>query len=83
MKFHLKRIREEKNISIERLSKIAKVAKNSVIRIEAGTANPTMLTMCKLAKALDVKITQAVCPLTEQNPADDISRDAVISMAIR
>jgi len=34
-------------------------------------------------KALDVKITQCVCPLTEQNPADDLTRDAVINMALR
>ena len=34
-------------------------------------------------KAFDVKITQGLCPYTEQNIADDLSRDAVISLALK
>ena len=60
MKFHLKRIREENNISIERLSKMAKVAKSSIVRIEDGSANPTMKTMFKLAKTLNVDVWELI-----------------------
>jgi len=60
MKFHLKKIREEKNISLERLAEMAGIARSSIQRIELGTANPTLETMYKIAKTLDVNVWKLV-----------------------
>ena len=60
MKFHLREIRESKGISIEELAKMSKVAKSAIVRIEAGTANPTLKTMHKLSRALLVNVWQLV-----------------------
>ena len=56
MKFHLKQIRTEECLTIEELAKRANIAKSSVERIEMGIANPTLTTMCKLAKTLGVSV---------------------------
>jgi len=57
MIFHLKRVREERGISIRQLAKISNVGKKSIERIEASAVNPSIGMLCKLAKALDVNVT--------------------------
>lgn len=52
--FHLYRVREEKNYSIRRLADISGVSKSQIERIELNQSNPTITTLCMLAKALDV-----------------------------
>jgi len=54
---NLKKIREEKGLSQDRLAKLADVANNTIIKIEQGeNVNPTLDTLKKIAKALDVKV---------------------------
>lgn len=54
---NLKKIREEKGLSQDRLAKLADVANNTIIKIEQGeNINPTLDTLKKIAKALDVKV---------------------------
>ena len=54
---NLKKIREKKGLSQDRLAKLADVANNTIIKIEQGeNANPTLDTLKKVAKALDVSV---------------------------
>jgi transcriptional regulator with XRE-family HTH domain len=54
---NLKKIRTEKNISQDRLSKLADVALNTIVTLESGNnGNPTIETMTKIAQALEVDI---------------------------
>jgi len=54
---NLKKIRQEKGISQDRLSKIADLSLNTVVTVESGlNPNPTIETLTKIAQALDVKV---------------------------
>ncbi len=54
---NIKKLRQEKNLSQDRLSKIADVSYNSIIKLETGgITNPTIETLQKIAKALEVKV---------------------------
>lgn len=54
---NLKKLREKKGFSQDRLAKIADVANNTVIKIEQGdNKNPTLETLKKLANALGVSL---------------------------
>jgi len=54
---NIKKTRNKKGVSQDRLSKMADVAYNTVIKIESGAIqNPTIETLAKIAKALDVKV---------------------------
>lgn len=52
----VKRIRNERGLSQQRLCDMAGVNKVTLIRIEHGTGNPNVETLEKLARALDVEI---------------------------
>jgi len=54
---NIKKVRKERGISQDKLSKLADVAYNTIIKIESGAIqNPTIETMQKIAKALDVSL---------------------------
>ena len=54
---NLKKIRQEKGISQDRLSKLADLSLNTVFTVESGlNPNPTIETLTKIAQALDVKV---------------------------
>ena len=54
---NIKRIRKDKGISQDRLSKLADVTHTTLAKIESGVnSNPTIKTLQKIAKALDVKV---------------------------
>ena len=58
---NLKKLREQKGLSQDRLAKLADVANNTIIKIEQGeNINPTLDTLKKLSKALDVSIEKLV-----------------------
>ena len=53
----VKRLREKMGISQEKLARLADVSNNTIINIEAGKQNnPTIETLRKIAKALNVPI---------------------------
>ena len=53
----VKRLREKMGISQEKLARLADVSNNTIINIEAGKqGNPTIETLKKIAKALNVPI---------------------------
>ena len=54
---NIKKIRKKKGISQDKLSKLAEVAYNTIIKIESGAIqNPTIETVQKIAKALSVSV---------------------------
>ncbi|MGC9046793.1 MAG: helix-turn-helix domain-containing protein [Minisyncoccia bacterium] len=54
---NIKKYREKLGISQDKLSKLANIAYNVIIKIESGaTPNPTIKTMAKIAKGLGVSI---------------------------
>ncbi len=54
---NIRRIRQKKGISQDRLSKEADLALNTIVKIETDeSSNPTVETLEKIAKALGVSI---------------------------
>lgn len=53
---HLKKVREQKGISLRELESISDIDHSQIHRIEKGLRNPTLTTMIALAKALEVDV---------------------------
>ncbi len=54
---NIKKIRQAKGISQDRLSKLADLSLNTVVNVESGTnPNPTIETLSKIATALGVGV---------------------------
>lgn len=54
---NIKKLRQAKSLSQDRLSKAADVSYNSIIKLETGgITNPTIETLQKIAKALEVSV---------------------------
>ena len=54
---NIERLRKVKGLSQEKLARLADVANNTLIKMESGeNKNPTLETLKKVAKALDVSV---------------------------
>ena len=54
---NIKKLRKQRDLSQDRLSKLADVTYNTIIKIESGSnINPTIETLSKIAKALNVGV---------------------------
>jgi len=54
---NIKRFRQDKGLSQDKLSKIADLSLNTVVKIELDESpNPTIETIQRIAKALDVSV---------------------------
>jgi transcriptional regulator with XRE-family HTH domain len=54
---NIKRLREAKGLSQEKLARLADVANNTLIKMETGeNKNPTLETLKKVAEALEVSV---------------------------
>ena len=54
---NLKKLRNKKGYSLEKVARLADLSLNTVVKIENGiNKNPTFETLTKLTKALDVAI---------------------------
>ena len=54
---NLKKLRKKKGLSQDRLSKLADISYNTVIKLESGgITNPAIETLQKIAKALGVSV---------------------------
>jgi len=54
---NLKKLREAKKLSQEKLARLADVANNTIVKIEAGkNKNPTLETLTKMAKVLNIGV---------------------------
>ena len=58
---NLRKLRESKGLSQEKLARLSDVANNTIIKIEAGkNQNPTLETLKKVAKVLEVSIDELI-----------------------
>lgn len=58
---NLKKLRESKGLSQEKLARLSDVANNTIVKIEAGkNQNPTLDTLKKIAKALTISIDELI-----------------------
>ncbi len=58
---NIKKIRQEKGISQDRLSKLADLSLNTVVTVESGAnPNPTIETLTRIAKALEVGVNELI-----------------------
>ncbi len=58
---NLRKMREAKGLSQEKLARLADVANNTIIKIEAGkNQNPTLDTLKKISKALNVSVDELI-----------------------
>lgn len=53
---HLRKLREEKNLSIRELELRGDIDRHMLSRIENGKSNPTLLTIKKICDALEIKL---------------------------
>ena len=54
---NLKKIRNKKGYSLEKVARFADLSLNTVVKVENGTnTNPTIETLTKIAKALEVGV---------------------------
>lgn len=57
----IKKLREKLELSQEKLARLADVSNNTIINIESGKQrNPTIDTVKKIAKALDVSVEEII-----------------------
>ena len=58
---NIKDIRKKQGLSQDKLSKLAEVAYNTIVKIESGeNANPTIETLRKIAKALNTGVEELI-----------------------
>lgn len=57
---NLKKIREEKKLSLDRLSELTGISKSMLAQIERGKSNPTITTLSKIAYGLKIQITTLI-----------------------
>ena len=56
---NIRKLRQQKKMSQDRLSKEADLALNTIVKIETGeNPNPTLETLQKIAKALEISLDQ-------------------------
>ena len=54
---NLKKIRAEKGYSLEKVARLADLSLNTIVKIENGVnQNPTIDTLSKIAKVLEIKV---------------------------
>ena len=58
---NIKKLRQEKGISQDRLSKLADISLNTAVKLELDDSpNPTIETLQKIAKALKVDVNELI-----------------------
>ncbi len=58
---NIMKLRKQKGLSQEKLARLSDVANNTIIKMETGeNDNPTLETLRKVAKALDVSVDELI-----------------------
>lgn len=63
---NLKKIREKRKLSLEKVSELTGISKSMLGQIERGESNPSITTVCKLANGLKVQVTSFI---VEEQPS--------------
>jgi transcriptional regulator with XRE-family HTH domain len=74
----LRRLRHQRNLSQERLAERAGLSYKFVGEIERGVGNPTILTLARLATALDVDVVELLGP-----PPDEAAEENLYAISER
>ena len=58
---NLKKLRAKKGLSLEKIARLADLSLNTIVKIENGVnQNPTIETLTKIAKALEVGVDELI-----------------------
>jgi transcriptional regulator with XRE-family HTH domain len=58
---NLKKLRDKKGYSLERVARLADLSLNTIVKVENGVnQNPTIETLTKIAKALEVGVDKLI-----------------------
>ena len=58
---NLKKLRDKKGYSLERVARLADLSLNTIVKVENGVnQNPTIETLTKIAKALEVGVNDLI-----------------------
>lgn len=58
---NLKKLRDKKGYSLEKVARLADLSLNTIIKVENGVnKNPTIETLTKIAKALEVGVDELI-----------------------
>lgn len=60
IEIYVKDVRMEKGLSINELAKKAGISKSVISKVERKEVIPSLITVCKLSKALDVKLEKLI-----------------------
>jgi len=63
---HLRKLREERDLSQERLSELSGLNRNYVSDVERGRRNPCLFNIVKLAEALEVSPSELFRPFDKK-----------------
>jgi transcriptional regulator with XRE-family HTH domain len=58
LSYNLKRIREDRNLSLEKMSELTGVSKSMISQIENGRSNPTLATVYRITNALKISLSE-------------------------
>lgn len=57
---NLKKIREKRKLSLDKVAELTGISKSMIGQIERGESNPSITTVCKLANGLKVQVTSFI-----------------------
>lgn len=58
---NLKRLREDRKLSLDNVAKLSGVSKSMLFQIERGEVNPTVSTVWKISNGLKISFTELMC----------------------
>lgn len=64
---HLRQFRRARNLTIRSLSALSGVSKSQISRIEVGQTSPTLHTLLKMSKVLEVRLKDMFDVLEEES----------------
>ncbi len=76
----LRKLREGRNLSLRSLSEISGLAVNTLSLIENGKTSPSVNTLSKIAKALEIPITAFFDSDTEKSDIGFTAKSTVVSV---
>lgn len=76
---HLKKLREERGLSLSELARRSKIGKGTLSELEGGQRNPTLETLYAITTELGVPLSAALCPPAVHAEISGSAVDAVLT----